>query len=70
MLDAVARRRQKIVAAMLFVIVTYGATVAAVSADAARTVGIGYIMVMVTLGVLLLLSDVADRRARRRDGDG
>lgn len=68
MLSAVARRRKLIVIAMTFVVVLYGALVTSTSAEAARTVGIGYIMVMVTFGVLLRLCDVADKRARR-DGD-
>lgn len=58
--------RGTIVIIMVLITSIYGALIAFVSGAAARTAGVGYVAVMVTVGVLLLACDMAERRRRDR----
>jgi hypothetical protein len=66
MLKALARRRGLIAATLILVTSAYGSIVVFVGDAAARTLGIGYCAVMVTIGMLLRVCDVAGRDPRRR----
>lgn len=64
MIRSLLRFRGTIILVMVLVTSIYGGIIALVSGSAARTAGVGYIAVMVTVGVLLLMCDMAERRRR------
>lgn len=58
------RFRSKIAVIMVVVTLIYGSIAVLVSPSEAKTIGVGYIAVMVTIGVLLLACDLSERRQR------
>jgi hypothetical protein len=66
MLRAIARKRRLFASALVVVLSAYALVLAVLGASAARTVGVGYCAVMVTIGVLLFICDAVEKEPRKR----